>query len=217
MKITPELLEKFANGHCSEEEISHIQQWLSQENETDTSDGHELIKKKVWSNLLRSNPGLREIGNNWGAAKLMRYAAAVTLLGGVGMAIALKFNPVDGEYITIKNKQTHLISQTVSKYELTLGKHTYIHFKENAWRKKIDVGICGDMKLVNNSGDEVKLNLHDLCGSGQDDIQLTLYNGKSYLAIQLDFNGNEMLVVDRDRVYDLPPRIQGKIKKTFSI
>lgn len=54
MKVTPEILKKYANQECSEEEKNIIDQWLKEENHTEVEEEIQVsvfLEEKIWKNI----------------------------------------------------------------------------------------------------------------------------------------------------------------------
>lgn len=97
MKITEELLERYWNEECSEEECKAVEAWLaSGETEPDQLNERQVLsaKNNVWKDLhnsIRKDEGRREIIVKPSVNKHFQYAAACLLLLALGAAFLVKY------------------------------------------------------------------------------------------------------------------------------
>jgi len=217
MKITKELLERYAKAEYSAEEQAAVEQWLEQGagNEEIIPSADPALKAKVWADLVKRNPGIVYEKSLW--LYPYRYAATALLLLTLGGLSYLAVRSYEHNSILVSNIGSEkLKTANVDGYTITLNKESYINFQQNVWRTQADVGLCGGVKLVNQTENKVTLKIHTVCGRQHDEATVTLNKGKTYVALQLDFSNDELLVVDSDRIFDLPPRLQGKILSNTS-
>ena len=89
MKITPELLKKYSEGNCTEDEIRLVESWLSSLDDDAVLSDKEIgdsiynIRTKLHTTLSDSGSGSKVIPLY---KKVMRYASAVIILLFVGVA-----------------------------------------------------------------------------------------------------------------------------------
>ncbi|MEM1339097.1 MAG: FecR domain-containing protein [Bacteroidota bacterium] len=92
MKITDELLKKYANGQCSKEEKQLVEKWLATEGDSDGEDQSHLFdpyKAQTWDTLSKQTIERRTTFKQ----RAMRYAAAIALFISLGAISYLLFNP----------------------------------------------------------------------------------------------------------------------------
>lgn len=83
-----------------------------------------------------------------------------------------------------------------------------------------DLVFCGDVRIHNTSeGDvEMKLNLNCANGNSRDrTTSVIVRKDKKYLAFQYHFKSDEVVVVEEDRLFDLPLPLQQKALKALKI
>ncbi|MEM8937980.1 MAG: FecR domain-containing protein [Bacteroidota bacterium] len=91
MKITEELLQKYAAGKCTKEEEQLVKNWLESEGDNDGEDQSQLFgpyKEEIWEDLRKETVNAPRLFGNG----VFRYAAAIVLLISVGTAAYLYVN-----------------------------------------------------------------------------------------------------------------------------
>lgn len=145
MKITKELLERYAQGKCTEAELSAIEDWLPNEaDETDRLSDHALAseKKKVWARILlhqkSDTPIIRFYKNT------MRFTAAACIVFGAFVGGRLSAN-------SKSNYNTRKID--IEEHLYVYGKNGYEgHLRGTEFKIEFD----GTLGLYNASlGDQV--------------------------------------------------------------
>lgn len=217
MNVTKELLERYAKGECSAEEQATVEQWLEQGADDDkvVSSTDTAIKAKVWADLAKNNPGILRQKSIW--LYPYRYAATALLLVTLGGLYYLAVHTYEQHSIRLSSVGSKkLETANIAGYAVTLSKESYVQVQQNVWRTQADIGLCGGVKLVNQTASNITLNIHTICGRQHDETQVTLPQGKTCMAMQLDFSNDELMVIDSERIFDLPPRLQGKILSNTS-
>ncbi|MFH7010385.1 hypothetical protein ACHRV5_00850 [Flavobacterium sp. FlaQc-52] len=84
MKITPQILEKYAQGKCSETEVKLVEQWLDNPQDEEAVQNEHLFtntqQQRVWRKLHKT------IFSKKGLISISRYAAAACFVGAVFFA-----------------------------------------------------------------------------------------------------------------------------------
>ena len=155
MKITQELLEKYWNGDCTEEELSAIKKWLDSTEEESLDTTNELRSDKaqasVWSRLskdIRKEDDSRKIIRWPYPLKFNHYAAACLLLLLLGLGYFLKYSP-DAMLNAGFNDATKLVLRIPEQKKMALVD------------QNCKVQFSGVLSLYNPTSSEKKITCND--------------------------------------------------------
>lgn len=133
MKVTPELLKKYASHQCSEQEKEIVEQWLNATNQTEDEEeipASDFLEEKMWGTIKEvivtepeRKPNIFQKTIPWA------IAASITLLIGLGI-----FNK---SFSSADNPEKILVCQTLVREmkNITLSDGTVVHLNANSTLK----------------------------------------------------------------------------------
>lgn len=201
MKVTKALLEKYHQGHCSAEEKVLVEDWLLddevEESNSVFSDEHARanMKKSIWRGIQPTLPFYRR--------KIAWYAAAAAIL----LFIFVRFVQKDTSLTS-----TSAIGEVSSPgFTIELGKES------NASFQKDTISFRGTIKIVSQKNSI--LSFHTVCTDGTIRTKSIHVNeGESYIALHYkDKESSEMLVINENMLFELPPIIKNQLSEQFKI
>lgn len=220
MNVSRHLIEKYHQGLCTPEEARAVEEWLDADEEPEVSFPEHLesrpeIKDEIWQNLQRdlqkSKPVLHSLQGNrniWRVA----IAAVVLLLGGfIGWKTVL---PVSTPTKEIALKAENPLSQLKTD-ELTIE---FGRDSKAVYNKEADVvNFCGIIRITPKK--DMTLSFNATCQDGRDSTrQIEIKGGNSYFAMDLkNRNSSELLVMDEEMIFELPPLITNSLIAQFDI
>ena len=151
MKITKELLEKYAEGKCTEEERRAIENWIPDDSDLSMNlnqKDSEREEEKVWNQLMENDPNKVK---NWETLtkqtinrrptfryKALHYAAAIALFISLGTAIYLfitSTNNQEPETILAMEDYQNIDSKRGERLTLTLPDNSTVHLNSESHLK----------------------------------------------------------------------------------
>ncbi|KDN54234.1 FecR family protein [Flavobacterium seoulense] len=133
MKVTPELLKKYASHQCSEQEKEIVDQWLNVTNQTEDEEeipASDFLEEKMWGTIKETivdeperNPNIFQKTTPWA------IAASIALL--IGLGIFKK------SFSSANNPEKILVCQTLVREmkNITLSDGTVVHLNANSTLK----------------------------------------------------------------------------------
>jgi len=133
MKVTPELLKKYASHQCSEQEKEIVEQWLNETNQTEEEEEiptSDFLEEKMWGTIKevivaepKRKPNIFQKTTPWA------IAASITLL--IGLGIFKNF------FSSTDNPEKILVCQTLVREmkNITLSDGTVVHLNANSTLK----------------------------------------------------------------------------------
>lgn len=202
-----DLLDKFFAGKCTPEQEARVRHWLDRpvENEND-------LLKKSWLGIRAhmQGPAVRTF-TSW-----PNYFAAACVLLAVGFAI---WRPDAQKYI-IHNTSPHYEAFNAKGLQFRLPPKAAARIHMGAGANSADLRFCGNIRIQNNSEEDVKMKLNLACTNTVQPDQTTLFTvrkDKKYLVFQYHFKSDELVVVEEDRIFDLPLPLQQRALKILEI
>lgn len=219
MKLSKALLDKYFRGECTAEEKELVEQWIDH-GEAETSYPEEEIVEElqasVWTSLVEQHSELhsRSLTKKLWLTPLLKYAAGITLVllsGGMFFLFGPRLFRHEFTAENVSSTSEKVIK--TRKFDLLLAAQSKAHFESNCSSTgKID--FCGQLQIKPQK--DMRLEFTSSCpAQTKASQQVNCLKGKSYLAFHFDFKGTEIMVVDKDRIFDLPPRLQASALKTL--
>jgi len=202
-----ELLDKYFAGKCTPEEESLVRYWLAQ-----PVSGESRLVEKSWLHI-RAHMLFGKIRplNAWPGYFAAASAVLLTVLG-----IAWKLSSQD---FVIRNTSRHYEAFDTKGLQFQLPPQAAAHINTGIVSSSADLVFCGDVRIQNNSSNDVDIKLNLNCTNEEPDHITTLKvrKDKKYLAFQYYFKSDEIVVVEEDRIFDLPLPLQQKALKVLEI
>lgn len=194
MKVTRALIEKYHRGECSLEESAAVENWLD-DNQTDdinafASDAdRNAMKQGIWQEVRPVVPFYRRPGAIFAAA------AAVLLL------CLLRFLTPGTD------------AGDSPGFTIELGKESKASFN----KEQGAINFCGTIKIVSQK--DIKLSFKTTCTDGTTRIKAVhVKEGESYIALHYkDKQSSEMLIINENMLFELPPLIKNQLSEQFKI
>jgi len=207
--IDPDLLDKYFSGKCSHDEESTVRKWLTRP----VRNEQELLAE-TWNTINRKTINKQKPVR---ITIWLRYAAAACLLLAGWFVPDFLVKP--GQHYSIKNTS----HSTYRNYKLAgldfkLPPSGEARFERGAHKTTVAFMLCGNTEIKNTGESDIDIVLNTSCNMPESvSYPLVCKKGKSYLALQFHYKSEEMVLVDTDRIYDLPLRLQGKAHQFMGI
>ncbi|WKN30301.1 hypothetical protein PZB74_15155 [Porifericola rhodea] len=218
MKLSRELLEKYAQGKCSPEEIALVHQWMElEEPEVPLPDDIPIqqIEKSVWNRLTDTRPELTKTSpyKTVLLSTAFKYVAAVLIV--LLSAVAIIDSAETQQYELMAENYNSSTEKLIRNrnFDLLLASNSKVHVKKEFYRTA-KVNFCGPLKV--EAQQDIELEISSSClNVSHEAKKVSFRKGKSYLVFYFDFKDTEIMVVDTDRIFDLPPRLQASALNTL--
>jgi hypothetical protein len=194
MKVTRPLIEKYHDGHCTPEESAAVENWLANDQVDDTAafanDADKAVMKhRIWQEVGPAVPFYKR------RSILFAAVAAVLLL------CLLRFLP--------------LFTASVDSpgFTIELGKESNASFNKELGA----INFCGTIKIVSQK--DINLSFKTTCTDGTTRIKAVhVKEGEAYIALHYkDKQSSEMLVINENMLFELPPVIKNQLSEQFKI
>lgn len=234
IEITPELIIRYHQGQCTQEEKEVVMEWLldpEAEEKLNLPDGEpELIHKfAIWQGIStgvkkkgRSAPLLQVLTKEFSAFRpIARLAIAASFLLFIASLVAGRFYPtrsIDGK-VSLDNLAGRTAKNgKLASLSFTLSPQSKAEANTPTWTRAVQISFCGSLQVTNNSEKDVELVFSSGCKNTSYTLQkVTVAKGKSYLATHYRMETDEIIVVDKARILDLPPPLVSQFIKDFKL
>ncbi len=200
--ITKELLQKYIDGTCTEQEKQIVMQWLSSVGDDEPS-GNLLLpdeefsaeKEIIWRDLSQHiAPPRRKAG--WPGRHVFRYAAAASLLLAIGWTGYVAYNDEPLESKIAYSNANAFVSHTIQTFGLgvTLLPGSEVEVVNGNCFTPGSMRLCGDMVLENKRRCDVDFSVNS-CNT-PDTRLMTLKAGRKYVALRPNKRSPDLLIVD---------------------
>lgn len=207
MKITNELLRKYSNNELTGSERAVVELWL----ETSKPEGQEMVFRAGANaggdmfQAVRERITLADTRRQR-SRQLWRYAAAACLtLGMIGIgwyqnAIVsadnqLSLDNLSGQHTKDFNSESGLVFR--------LSAHSKAH--ASLTNTINSISFCGAMEVTNRSTKDIRIVFSSTCKTrGIAEHTITCKPGKSYVALHDPMEENEIIIINRNMVNELP-------------
>lgn len=194
MKVTRALIEKYHQGECSPEESAAVENWLADDQTDDmaafTSDAdRDTMKQRIWQEVQPVRPFYKRL------TPILTAAAAVLLL------CLLRFLPQTSPSVDSPG------------FTIELGKESKASFN----KEQGAINFCGTIKIVSQK--DIQLSFKTTCTDGTTRIKAVhVKEGESYIALHYkDKQSSEMLIINENLLFELPPVIKNQLSEQFKI
>lgn len=221
MNVSKELIAKYHQGLCSDQEKALVEAWLDADSEEELSASLEIeqkksIKEAIWSSLkadtiekpkktlLGSSNTVRFRRVYWGAAAVLSVAFLFFWL--------LR----DDLMMPEKGMSSHgsLSSRNIADVNLVIGEGSKANFIDNL--ELID--FCGTVKVTVNKTMKLAFSAKNPNDKKEHRKELFVHAGETYFALDLSENENREIIVKSEReLNELPPILQNSIRAQFGI
>jgi len=213
IEVNQELIEKYHRQACSHDECAAVEAWLFEE-DTDVAlqlpaeENKAIHKAEIWKGILTLLPP-KDLPMNKKIRLPYRFiAAAACFIAG----LFLLFSPLKKAH---HKQTTDLIvdNSTIAQVEHLEYEHCNFAIGPNT---RADINYSTG--LINLSGSILIHPKEDLELFLSGDAKKTVLKmGQTYILIRDNTENNQLLVVNKSNLTDLPPLVQRKIINTFNI
>ena len=156
MKITPELLKKYAKEHCTATELLVVENWLlTQEGETKTGDTSAFQEEKLWNNI-------KEVMHPSKTQKPKAFLSRSTMFWSVAASFLL-FISLGAYNFLVKDSFTSYTTLAKQKETITLPDGTIVH-----------LNVASTLNVPNNYGDSSRT--VELLGEGYFEVARDIFS-----------------------------------------
>nr|WP_295927813.1 hypothetical protein [uncultured Dyadobacter sp.] len=202
-----DLLDKYFAGKCTAEEAVRVRSWL----DNPVLDEERLLKKS-WRHVHRYiRAGAIRPLRPW--VYLAAASVSLLLLFGIGGSLLSR-------HVEIQNNSRHYDAFNASGLQLRLPPQASARVDLSLVSHRADLVFCGDVRIHNTSQSDVEMKLNLNCTDGNPHDRTTsviVRKDKKYLAFQYHFKSDEVVIVEEDRLFDLPLPLQQKALKALKI
>ena len=203
-----DLLDKYFAGQCTPEETERVKKWLDQPIANESS-----LLRNSWRNIsihIRTT-------NILAFTPWSRYlaAASVALLAMYGIGYKL----TSSDFV-IHNTSRNYEAFDNKGLQLRLPPQAAARINSGMTSQSADLVFCGNVRIENNSENDINMKLNLNCLDTDHPNFTTILKArkdKKYVAFQYRFKSEELVVVEEDRIFDLPLPLQQKALETLEI
>jgi len=218
MKVTQQILLKYSEGSATKEEILAVETWLKSESvEADEALFPWDQNKRQVRSEIRSELGIRIIlhqqkrNSHLKNAVTWYVAAACTVIGlwGIGFYNNAHTNTENqtASFDNLNGKESKSF-KTSDGLIFKLAAHSKVETNTNSADEISTVQFCGTMEITNRSGRDIQVIFSSTCKKSNNAKQVvTCKEGKSYVALQDHVRREEIIVVNRSRLGELPGQV----------
>ncbi len=219
MQITPELLERYQTGNCSEEEKNAVRRWLHSIDEEESSISAYSLRRmesNIWTSLSGRNQNRNFVGtaSRVRYTRIARYAVAASVILALGWFGMNKYDhPGSDSNIAIKHNAggpNHFVH--TSGLDLTLLPGSDVKVTSNHDGTEESMGFCGKIAFTSHIKRNVQLTATSSCdGFPWLGRNIQLEQGYRYVAFQLGVKKNVFVVNIDKPMGELHQRIAKEI------
>ncbi|MDN5217310.1 hypothetical protein QQ020_34875 [Fulvivirgaceae bacterium BMA12] len=222
IKVTPELIEKYHLGLCSDEERDAVENWLlnTEDEISDLSErALEKMEANIWKNVTAEQAQARHRSYVFPLKKMMRYAAvacvgAMAILA-TGYAIRCDINWMNTELAFDNTNGQTTKYLHAGAIDLRVFPQSKIFTSTNLCGSSVAISFCGNHKIQNTSKQEVKLSISSPCNTTFTIVDVSL-RPKGKCALYTGRKGKNYLVKNNDP-FSLPPAEWQRYRSLFLV
>ncbi|ACT91948.1 hypothetical protein [Dyadobacter fermentans] len=203
-----DLLDKYFAGQCTPEEASQVERWLDR-----PAPNEKRLLRQSWRGIhahIRAG-AIRPFGpwtSYLAAASVLLLMVAGVVWTSIPRHLELRNTSRTYDAFDARGLQLRLPPQATARVDLGMVSHS------------ADLVFCGDVRIHNASGNDVRMKLNLQCAEGDPanhSTVLTVRKDRRYVAFRYHFKSDEVVVVEEDRLFDLPLPLQQKALKALKI
>lgn len=200
MQVTKALIEKYHDGHCTPEEAAAVENWLASDMADEpagifTSEtARDTIKQQIWQQVRPVAPFYK------------RYLPVLSAAAAILLFVLFRFL-LPAPHTT----DTTAINSNNPGFTIELGKESKASFQQDT------LNFHGTIKIISTKNQD--LLFHTTCKDGTTRTKAIHINeGESYIALHYkDKESSEMLVINENMLFELPPVIKNQLSEQFKI
>ncbi|GGH82765.1 hypothetical protein HNQ91_005889 [Filimonas zeae] len=200
MQVTKALIEKYHDGHCTPEEAAAVESWL----DNDIADApagaftnataRDAMKQQIWQQVRPVAPFYK------------RYLPHIAAAAAVLLFVVFRFLVAASD-----TPATTASNSSNPGFTIQLGKESKASFQQDT------LNFHGTIKIVSTKNQD--LLFHTTCKDGTTRTKaIHISEGESYIALHYkDKESSEMLVINENMLFELPPVIKNQLSEQFKI
>lgn len=217
MSVMQQILIRYSEGTATDEEIRMVEQWLAADESVHESFPDHLDKQKIGAEIRNSLTDQIFLYNRSKSRKLrnalvLYLAAACAVLGLWGIGFYQNAHEFTGRksltYFDNLNGSESKQFRTASGLVFKLAAHSSAEANTTRSDQISSVQFCGVMEITNETGRDIQVEFSSGCKNAGDTKQIvTCKEGKSYVALQDHIQPDGVIVVNSNRIAELPRQI----------
>ena len=230
IEVTPELIALYHEGKCTSEENEAVVDWLLDPETADElhlpdSESEAVHKTRIWRGISKgmktSVIPLHRFGTlYWLSTPYFKVAcAACIILMIAAFSLARNYVNLADSAVTFDNLGSDSTKMgNISNLSLILSPKSRAQTSTSLWGNATQIRFCGSLEVTNNSGHDMELVFRSDCkNTGYTLLKVMVAKGKSYLAMHYHLNTDEIIVVDKANMLNLPPFLVTQFIKDFKL
>ncbi|REA63229.1 hypothetical protein DSL64_06335 [Dyadobacter luteus] len=225
MKVTTELIEKYNQGLCTPSEISAVEEWLLNDDDTDEIEisgaSETQLKAEIWEDIAPILPSAKVapvVVPFMQRYKWMAVAASVSVLIAVSATL---FNSINKEIANqpalaeagtkgIRAQQQEIFTED---FDIVLGDKSRASFDSD--RGLVD--FCGAIKISPKK--DISLSFSDVCSKdGSSSKGIDFKKGETYFAMNYkNQDADQVVIMNENLIFELPPLLKYELSEQFDI
>ncbi|MDQ1089190.1 hypothetical protein [Siphonobacter sp. SORGH_AS_1065] len=218
--VNTSLLIRYHQGLCSGEEIEAVVEWLLNPEEEglltlpegEFEPEHQAHIWHVIQEKLPSNDSsfrLVQRINRYFPKALAACVAMITM----GWCILTAIGTLHSSRVWTNASISELKTLETDGLTLTLSPQSKAQMQSSFWGKPTEIDFSGAVAITNRSDQEMQVIIHSPNTSEVKEIKIS--RGRSYVAMQYHFLSNEIIIVEKNRLLDLPAPLIAKVMHDF--
>ncbi|MBD1432086.1 hypothetical protein H8B06_04550 [Sphingobacterium sp. DN00404] len=221
MNVSKELIAKYHQGLCSDEERASVEAWLNSDSEEELSTTLEIeqknvIKAEIWSSVKTNTIAQSEKKslpriNKVRLRPIYQGAAAILAVSFLCVWLLRDGSILQEEKISRKAGLSDKIKDDVN---LVLGEDSKASFINSLER----INFCGTVKVTVNKTMKLVFSATHADDKIEHRKELMVNAGETYFALELSENEDREIIVKSEReLSELPPILQNSLRAQFGI
>jgi len=215
--MNPELLKKCLSGKATDSEMDKYRLWLDggdNENlpEETSSPADDLVGQRMLTHISLKKKQISK------KQRLVTYtaSAAACLLAIFYFSLFSAHRPfVQHSQVFKYDEEKGLIENNFNGITVKLAKNSEVSLQQEE-SKVINLRFLGSILLHNDTEEDQHIVVNS-SAPGQDHRNLRLMKGHSYLLSYINLREEELIMVDQQRLKDIPPAVAMAMRQTFKL
>lgn len=224
MKISKELIEKYHNGTCSDEEKAAVEHWLLSDEDDETMEWTDASEKmevqsQMWSGIASELPFQDPALNHQRRARSIfpfwRPLAAACAFAVLGAMLYVALHKTNQRPIIALNNTSQTNNKNVQEGNFTLSVAPQSNVEIDSRNGVMD--FCGAVMI--NPRQDIELTIQGSCANpARNKEKVSLKKGQNYIALHYgDPQTGEVIVVEEGAMAGLPPLVMRQLLHQFNI
>ncbi|WP_442590884.1 hypothetical protein ACSBL2_06595 [Pedobacter sp. AW31-3R] len=224
--MDPELLKKCLSGNASDSEWELYLSWLSGSDTEESINEEELpvlpqmelaIKHRTWQKINQQNLKYEESRKRKNWLSGIAIAASLCCLGYFSFfAVRHQGSPQQTQVFKYNNS-LHAVESHFNGLAIQLAKNSEVSLKTEK-NAMIDVHFSGALMLSNTANEDQYIEVStDRNQKDSSTRKMCIRKGKSYLLGYFSANHDELVLIDKQSMVDIPPALALNMRQSFNL